>query len=107
MLSGELATFLTGRYMEIHVLPLSFKEYISYYGENDVQMKYSKYLENGGFPYLINLDNDKELIYNYLDSIIKDHFPKILITFDFQPVSYHNGIKQINIIDFLLDKEKI
>lgn len=280
MLSGELATFLAGRYMEIHVLPLSFKEYISYYGENDVQMKYSKYLENGGFPYLINLDDDKELIYNYLDSIyttvimkdiisrkqikevfvldsvirflfdnvgslcstkkisdtltsmgrkssvntiesyinaltesyimyrvhrydikgkqhlktlekyyladiglrnyllgnkantnmgyilenivflelkrrgyeiyigkndteevdfvisnqdglkyiqvaltvkdentldrelrplnnIKDHFPKILITFDFEPVSYHNGIKQINIIDFLLDKEKI
>lgn len=76
MLSGELATFLAGRYMEIHVLPLSFKEYISYYGENDVQMKYSKYLENGGFPYLINLDDDKELIYNYLDSIIKDHMFK-------------------------------
>jgi len=38
---------------------------------------------------------------------IRDHFPKILITFDFVPVSYHNGIKQINAIEFLLDKEKI
>lgn len=69
MLSGELATYLTGRYMEIHILPLSFKEYISYYGDSDLLIKYSKYLENGGFPYIINLNDDKELIYNYLDSI--------------------------------------
>ena len=40
MLSGELATYLTGRYIQIHVLPLSFKEYISYYGETDELKKY-------------------------------------------------------------------
>ena len=84
--------------MEIHVLPLSFKEYISYYGENDVQMKYSKYLENGGFPYLINLDDDKELIYNYLDSIIKDHFPKILITFDFKINMWYTDNKRLRVV---------
>ena len=42
MLSSELATFLTGRYMEIHILPLSFKEYISYYGDSDLLIKCSK-----------------------------------------------------------------
>lgn len=80
MLSGELATYLTGRYIEIHVLPLSFKEYISYYGESDLLIKYSKYIENGGFPFLINLDDDKELIYNYLDSIYTTVLMKDIIS---------------------------
>ena len=38
---------------------------------------------------------------------IKDHFPKILITMDFNPIIYHNGIKQVNALDFLLEKENI
>lgn len=68
MLSGELATYLTGRYIQIHVLPLSFKEYLSYYGEGDELKKYNEYSMYGGFPYLINLESSKEKI-EYLDSI--------------------------------------
>ena len=68
MLSGELATYLTGRYIQIHVLPLSFKEYLSYYGETDELRKYNEYSIYGGFPYLINLENSNEKI-EYLDSI--------------------------------------
>ena len=68
MLSGELATFLTGRYIQIHVLPLSFKEYLSYYGESDELRKYNNYIMYGGFPYLINLSDDSDKI-DYLDSI--------------------------------------
>ena len=68
MLSGELATYLTGRYIQIHVLPLSFKEYLSFYGEVDELKKYNDYVIYGGFPYLINLDNNKDKI-DYLDSI--------------------------------------
>lgn len=68
MLSGELATFLTGRYIQIHILPLSFKEYLSYYGENDELKKYNEYITYGGFPYLINFDNGNEKT-NYLDSV--------------------------------------
>lgn len=68
MLSGELATYLTGRYIQIHVLPLSFKEYISYYGKEDELRKYNEYSIYGGFPYLINLEDSKEKI-EYLDSI--------------------------------------
>ncbi len=68
MLSGELATYLTGRYIQIHILPLSFKEYLSYYGEKDELKKYNEYITYGGFPYLINLDKPEEKI-DYLDSI--------------------------------------
>ena len=68
MLSGELSTYLTGRYIQIHILPLSFREYISYYGENDELRKYNEYAIYGGFPYLINLDNSTEKM-EYLDSI--------------------------------------
>ena len=68
MLSGELATYLTGRYIQIHVLPLSFKEYLSYYGEENELRKYNEYSMYGGFPYLINLDNYNEKL-EYLDSI--------------------------------------
>lgn len=69
MLSSELATYLTGRYMEIHMLPLSFKEFYSAYNFNNENQAYQKYIEYGGFPYLINLDNDESLISNYLDGI--------------------------------------
>ena len=44
LLSGELATLLSGRYVEIKMLPLSFKEYISYVGEVDIQKKYVDYI---------------------------------------------------------------
>lgn len=69
MLSSELATYLTGRYMEIHMLPLSFKEFYSAYNFNNENQAYQKYIEYGGFPYLINLDNDESLISNYLDGV--------------------------------------
>ena len=68
MLSGELATYLTGRYIQIHILPLSFKKYLSYYGEDNELRKYNEYSMYGGFPYLINLENPKEKL-EYLDSI--------------------------------------
>ena len=68
MLSGELATYLTGRYIQIHILPLSFKEYVSYYGEENELKKYNEYSMYGGFPYLINLESAKEKL-DYLDSI--------------------------------------
>lgn len=68
ILSGELATYLTGRYVQIHILSLSFKEYLSYYGESDELKKYNEYSIYGGFPYLINLDNSSEKL-DYLDSI--------------------------------------
>lgn len=68
LLSGELATLLSGRYIEIKMLPLSFKEYISYTGETDIQKKYVDYITKSSFPYTLKLDNAKE-IRMYLDGL--------------------------------------
>ena len=67
MLSGELATLLSGRYVEIKMLPLSFKEYISYVGETDISKKYVDYIINSSFPYTLMLNTSKE-IRMYLDN---------------------------------------
>ena len=68
LLSGELATLLSGRYVEIKMLPLSFKEYISYVGESDIQKKYVDYITKSSFPYTLKLDSSKE-IRMYLDGL--------------------------------------
>jgi predicted AAA+ superfamily ATPase len=69
MLSGELATLLSGRYVEIKMLPLSFKEYISALeDETDLQMKYQRYIQNGSFPYILQLSRRRD-ISAYLEGI--------------------------------------
>ncbi len=68
LLSGELATLLSGRYIEIKMLPLSFKEYASFYSNESLENLYVKYINNSSFPYTINL-NDEEQIDTYLDSL--------------------------------------
>lgn len=68
LLSGELATLLSGRYVEIKMLPLSFKEYISYLGNSDLQKKYINYITKSSFPYTLMLNNDKD-IKIYLDGL--------------------------------------
>ena len=68
LLSGELATLLSGRYIEIKMMPLSFKEYISYVGEMDLQKKYRDYITKSSFPYALNFENKKDRNF-YLESI--------------------------------------
>lgn len=56
MLSSEISTLISGRYIEIPMLPLSFKEYVSSTGEeNDLSKKYLSYIENSSFPYAAEL----------------------------------------------------
>lgn len=69
LLSGELATLLSGRYVEIKMQPLSFKEYVSAYPENrNPQALYLRYLENSSFPGTLELTR-KQDIRTYLDGI--------------------------------------
>jgi predicted AAA+ superfamily ATPase len=77
LLSGELATLLSGRYVEIKMLPLSFKEYVSAMSdEKDLIIKYTNYLKNGSFPYILQLDKQVDIkmylegVYNSI--IVKD-----------------------------------
>ena len=71
LLSGELATLLTGRYVEIKMLPLSFKEYISgYKNNNNYQLLFLEYMKNGGMPGILSIsDLDNNDINTYLDGI--------------------------------------
>lgn len=69
LLSGELATLLSGRYVEIKMLPLSFKEYVSAFPDQaDLIMKYRDYIQKGSFPYILNLKR-KQDVKAYLESI--------------------------------------
>ena len=84
LLSSELATLLSGRYIEIKMLPLSFKEYKDYYNELSNDDLYQKYISYGSLPYTINLDTEDDVsmyissIYN--DIIIKDVMTRKKIT---------------------------
>lgn len=68
LLSGELATLLSGRYIEIRMLPLSFREYRDYFGIEGDEKLYLRYVNNSSFPYALKLDDEWE-VDDYLDSI--------------------------------------
>ncbi len=70
MLSSEIATLISGRYVEIKMLPLSFREYVDSTGNtNDLSRKYTSYLENSSFPYALELVDQPKEIKDYLDGI--------------------------------------
>lgn len=70
MLSSEIATMISGRYVEIKMLPLSFKEYVESTGNtSDLARKYTSYLENSSFPYALELEGQPKEIRDYLDGI--------------------------------------
>lgn len=96
LLSSEIATLLTGRYVEINMLPLSYKEYID--DKNDSIELFNEYLNNGGLPYLLNLDTN-EMKYVYImglyntilnNDIMKRHNDVDITTFE-------------NILSFIID----
>lgn len=68
MLSGDLATLLTGRYVEISMLPLSFKEYVEL-TDTTKEQAFTEYMKNGGFPYIAVMDKTDEKVDIYLEGI--------------------------------------
>lgn len=99
-MSGELATLLSGRYVEIEMLPLSFKEYLSYFSENiDIISRYRNYIENSSFPYILQLEGNKEQIRAYLSGIYNTVILKDVIS--------RNKISDVasleNIVKFIFD----
>lgn len=86
MLSSEIATLISGRYMEIEMLPFSFKEYMISTGSmNDRGTKYTDYLQNSSFPYTLELKDQPDEIRNYLEGlyntiVVKDILKRKKIT---------------------------
>ena len=69
LLSGELATLLSGRYVEINMLPLSFAEFCQMKTDGDKDTLFAEYMKNGGLPYVTTLGNDSDKIDTYLEGI--------------------------------------
>ena len=68
LLSGDLATLLTGRYVELSMLPLSFQEYCTITGVQG-ETAFADYLKYGGLPYVASMEKAEEKISTYLEGI--------------------------------------
>ncbi|MCF6365364.1 MAG: ATP-binding protein [Bacteroidales bacterium] len=71
LLSGELATFLSGRYIEFKIFPLSYIEFLEFQNLKNSDNSFNKYLTFGGLPYLKNLELKDEIVFDYLSNIYK------------------------------------
>ena len=69
MLSGELATLLSGRYIAMEIFPLSYPEFLEFHNREDNPESFQKYLRYGGMPYLYNLALEDEPVFEYLRNV--------------------------------------
>ena len=70
MLSGEIATLLSGRYIEIQMLPLSFKEFVTALNSiENLSRKYTRYVTESSFPQVLEFEGDQDKIREYLGGI--------------------------------------
>jgi len=90
MLSGELATLLSGRFIEISMLPLSFKEHIELTKGNP-KAEFGDYMRYGSFPYVNFLEKNDGIVKMYLDGI----YNTILI----KDVAKREGINDIFVLE--------
>ena len=79
LLSSELATLLSGRYIEVKMLPLSFKEYKEAYKDLNNEDLYQKYISIGSLPYTTSLDTEDD-VSMYLSSVYNDIIIKDVVT---------------------------
>lgn len=81
LLSSELSTLLSGRYIEIKIYPLSFKEYLIFnnYDKNNLEEKFNEYLKYGGLPAITLIKDNSDLVLSYLDDIYNTIVKKDII----------------------------
>lgn len=98
LLSSDLATLFTGRTFEIKVYPFSFKEYVEYFGSNNIYESFNDYMQNGGMSgsYLYK---DIESRYDY----IKEVFDTLIVRDIKQRYKIRNVVLMDKLVYFLLD----
>lgn len=69
LLSGEFATYLSGRYIEFRIFSLTYREFLNFHRLTDDTKSFEKFFRFGGLPYLINLQLEEDLVNEYLRSI--------------------------------------
>ena len=98
LLSGELATFLAGRYIEIKMLPLSFKEFISCHDDDNLERLYKKYVSFGSFPYVLNFDDIDDV-----DIYLKSIFDSVILKDIMARKKYPDFTMLQSVFYFMLD----
>ena len=93
MLSSELATLLSGRYIEIKMYSLSFKEYLKFnnYDISNIEEKFFEYLKYGGLPAITQIKDKNNLVMAYLNDIYNAIVKKDIIE--------RNSIKDIALLE--------
>lgn len=95
LLSGELSTYLAGRYIEIVIYPLSFREFIevkkNHGGEIDLAAEFRNYIEIGGMPFIANFPNDKKSSKQYL----RDIYNSVIL----KDVVKRNNIRNVDLLE--------
>ena len=96
LLSSELSTLLSGRYIEIKMYPLSFKEFLKFnnYDEINVEDKFYEYLKYGGLPAITLIKDKPDLVMSYLNDIYNTIVKKDIID--------RNGIKDITLLENII-----
>jgi len=94
MFSSELATYLSGRYVEIKIFSLSYLEFLRFHNSENTKESFIKYIKYGGLPYLYNLELSDEIVYEYLRNIYNTILLKDI-------VSRHN-IRNVNLLEKLV-----
>lgn len=98
LMSGELATYLAGRYIEIHLFPFSFAEFIQLNEQEDgsksVDEFFDQYLLKGGFPFLKHFSHEPEAASQYL----KDLYNSVLI----KDVMKRNQFRDVDLLERIL-----
>jgi len=95
MLSGDLATHLSGRYLEFHVNSLSYTEFIEMHKLPNNGDTLNKYIRYGGLPYLVHLTLSDEIVYGYLKSIYNTIILKDIVT--------RYSIRDVDFLDRLVE----
>lgn len=93
LLSGELATLLAGRYVQIDVYPFSFREYLKYYNiQDNLNNHFLKYVENGGMPSTFGYDDENK------KNILMDLYNSIIL----KDIIQRNNVKNVDLLDRII-----
>lgn len=95
LLSSELSTYLSGRYVEIKMQPLSFKEYLEFMGDkSDLSEKFNRYLMFGGLPMVVELMEHPETVGPFLEGIYNTVLMKDVVE--------RNGVRDAALLESIL-----
>lgn len=94
LLSGELASYLSGRYLEIKVYTLSYLEFLNFHTLENNNQSLQKFIRYGGLPYLINLQLEDHIVFDYLKNI----YAAIL----YKDIIARHNIRNVGFLDKLI-----